>query len=273
MNTRLAKKCLSLLLALVLCLSVSAIAFAEDASLTAITDKGQFVLGLDDEFPPMGFRDENNEIVGFDIDVAAAVCEKLGVTLVCQPVDWSTKELELSSGAIDCIWNGFTVTEERLAVLDFSDPYLSNQQVVCVRADQDATTIEDLYGLTLGYQAGSSAEDLLMAGDEPLSDNFADAFGYDTYLMALLDLENGNVDAVLGDLTLLSYQISQPASEGKFKVLQGAVADEQFAIGMRKGDTALVEAVNAALAELAADGTLAEISTKWFGSDITLIGK
>jgi polar amino acid transport system substrate-binding protein len=267
------KKIISLLTALCLLLSAGVLALAEDASLTAITEKGEFVLGLDDAFPPMGFRDEDDNIVGFDIDVAAAVCEKLNVKLVCQPVDWETKELELSSGAIDCIWNGFTVTDERREVMDFSNAYLSNQQVLCVRADDDAAAVEDAYGRTLGYQSGSSAEGLLNADDGKLAANFGDTFGYDTYLMALMDLENGNVDAVLGDLTLLSYQIAQEANAGKFKVLTGSVADEEFAIGMRKGDTALVEAVNTALNELAQEGVLAEISTKWFGSDITLIGK
>lgn len=267
------KKIICLLTALCVLLSVGAIALAEDASLTAVTEKGEFILGLDDAFPPMGFRDENDNIVGFDIDVAAAVCEKLNVKLVCQPVDWSTKELELSSGAIDCIWNGFTVTDERLEIMDFTNAYLSNQQVLCVRADDEAAAIEDVYGRVLGYQSGSSAADLLSAEDGKLAANFDDAFGYDTYLMALMDLENGNVDAVLGDLTLLSYQIAQEANAGKFKVLDGSVSDEQFAIGMRKGDTALVEAVNNALSELAQEGVLAEISTKWFGSDITLINK
>ena len=260
------KKLLCVLLSLML-LSVSVFALAEDTSLSYITEKGEFILGLDDAFPPMGFRDDDDNIIGFDIDVASAVCEKLGVTLVCQPVDWDTKELELDRKAIDCIWNGFTVTDARREVMDFSDSYLANQQVICVRADEDAAAI------ALGYQAGSSAEELLNAEDGELAANFADAYGYDTYLMALMDLENGNVDAVLGDLTLLAYQISQPTNEGKFKILDGCVAEEEFAVGMRKGDTALVEAVNQALSELAADGTLAEISTKWFGSDITLIGK
>ena len=263
------KKLLSLVLALLL-VSVSVFALAEDTSLSYILDKGEFVLGLDDAFPPMGFRDEDNNIVGFDIDVAAAVCEKLGVTLVCQPVDWDSKELELDNKAIDCIWNGFTVTNPRREVLDFSDSYLANKQVVCVRADLEATAIADIFGKTLGYQSGSSAEELLHADFGPYFEN---SFGYDTYLMAMMDLENGNIDAILGDSVLLAYQISQEANAGKFKLLEGAAANEEFAIGLRKGETALAEAINAALVELAEEGKLAEISTKWFGSDITLIGK
>lgn len=263
------KKLLCLVLSLML-LCASSFALAEDESLTYILNKGEFILGLDDAFPPMGFRDDDNNIIGFDIDVATAVCEKLGVTLVCQPVDWDSKELELDAKAIDCIWNGFTVTEPRREVLDFSDPYLKNEQAVCVRADLEATAIADVFGKTLGYQSGSSAEELL-AGD--LGDYFDDAYGYDTYLMALMDLENGNIDAVLGDSVLLAYQIAQEANAGKFKILEGAAANEEFAIGMRKGETALVNAINTALAELAEEGKLAEISTKWFGEDITIIGK
>lgn len=263
------KKFLSLVLAVIMVFGLGSIALGEDGSLDAVVAKGSFVLGLDDQFPPMGFRDENNELVGFDIDVATAVCEKLGVELVCQPVDWATKELELSSGAIDCIWNGFTITQDRLAVLDFSNPYLSNKQVICVKADADIASIADLSGKVLGYQAGSSAEDLVIA------DNFGSSaqYGYDTYLMALLELDNGNVDAVLGDLTLLSYQLAQEVNAGKFKILDESISDEEFGIGMRKGDTALVAAINDALAQLATEGKLAEISTKWFGADITLISK
>ena len=116
-----------------------------------------FVLGLDDSFPPLGFRDDNNNIVGYDIDLASEVAKRLGVKLECQPIDWAAKEQELNTGKIDCIWNGFTMTAEREEALSFTKPYLDNAQVVIVRSDSGYKTLADLAGKTIGLQAGSSA--------------------------------------------------------------------------------------------------------------------
>ena len=129
-----------------------------DNSLKKVLEKGQFVLGLDDSFPPMGYRDENGEIVGFDIDVAKEVCKRLGVELVTQPIDWTAKEQELQTGNIDCIWNGFTITEERLEAMTFSEPYVDNAQVAVVKLSSGFNTLADLKGKIIGVQAGSLAE-------------------------------------------------------------------------------------------------------------------
>ncbi len=130
-----------------------------EMSLENVKKKGVFVLGLDDSFPPMGFRNEANEIVGFDIDLAAEVAKRLGVSLSVQPIDWAAKEQELNTGKIDCIWNGFTMTPEREKALCFTKPYLDNAQVVIVRSDSGYKTLADLAGKTVGLQAGSSAAD------------------------------------------------------------------------------------------------------------------
>ena len=121
-----------------------------DNSLNNVLERGTFILGLDDSFPPMGYRDENGEIVGFDIDTAREVCNRLGVELVAQPIDWNAKEQELATGNIDCIWNGFTVTDERREQMLFSDPYVDNAQVIVVRGDSPVQTIADLEGATVG---------------------------------------------------------------------------------------------------------------------------
>ena len=130
---------------------------AEDNSLEELKSRGEFVLGLDDSFPPLGFRNEANEIVGYDIDLAGEVAKRLGVKLRCQPIDWTAKEQELATGNIDCIWNGFTMTAERLEAMSFTEPYLDNAQVVIVRGDSGIKTLADLAGKTIGLQAGSSA--------------------------------------------------------------------------------------------------------------------
>ena len=148
------KKVFASLLALVMLLTLSA-AVAEDNSLQAVLDKGTFIIGLDDSFPPLGYRDENNDIVGFDIDVARAVAEKLGVEFIAQPISWEAKELELSSGNIDCIWNGMSITPEREESMAMTFPYLNNQIVCYVKDDSDITSLADLAGKSVAVQNGS----------------------------------------------------------------------------------------------------------------------
>lgn len=242
----------------------------KDNSLKAVTDKGTFVLGLDDAFPPMGYRDENNEIVGFDIDVAREVCARLGVKLVCQPIDWNSKEQELATKQIDCIWNGFTVTDERRQSMTFSDSYVENAQVVIVKNSSAYKTLADLAGKKVGLQAGSSAAEAV----EDTPDFKASVKGiieFEDNLTALMDLEIGGCDAVVMDLLVANYAIQQSGKD--FRILDETLAAEEYAIGFRLGEIALADAVNAKMKEMAADGTMAKIATKWFGADITIIGK
>ena len=229
-----------------------------------------FKLGLDDSFPPMGYRDENGEIVGFDIDTAREVCARLGVELVAQPIDWNAKEQELATGNIDCIWNGFTVTDERREQMLFSDPYVDNAQVIVVRGDSPAEGISDLEGATIGVQAGSSAQDAI--NDTPgFVDTIGEVIEFKENLTALMDLEIGGCDAVVMDLLVANDNIKRSGSD--FRILDETLVKEEYAIGFRKGDVALRDAVQNELNAMAADGTLAEIATKWFGADITVVGK
>lgn len=243
---------------------------AADESWTKIEDKGEFVLGLDESFPPMGFRDESGEIVGFDIDVAREVCSRLGIELVVQPISWDTKEQELDTGKIDCIWNGFTITEERKQQVLFSEPYMKNQQIIVVMEDSDVTSLADLKGKKLGLQSGSSAADAL-AGSADFKASLGEVAEFDDNMTALMDLEKGGVDAVLMDEIVARYYM-QTKNKG-YKVLDEALAAEEYGIGFRKDDQALMQKFQDTLNEMAADGTLADISTEWFGKDITTIGK
>ncbi len=241
-----------------------------DQSLNKVLEAKKFVLGLDDSFPPMGFRDEKNEIVGFDIDVAKEVCKRLGVELVPQPIDWNSKEQELNTGKIDCIWNGFTITDERKANMEFSDPYVNNAQVVVVKAESYFKTLADLAGKSVGVQAGSSAEEAI--DDTPeFKKSVKEIVEYKENLTALMDLEAGGVSAVVMDLIVANDNINR--SGKPFRILEESLAPESYGVGFRKGDKALCKAVNDAMIAMAGDGSLKEIATKWFGADITVIGK
>lgn len=241
-----------------------------DKSWEKVKEKGVFVLGLDDSFPPMGFRDENNQIVGFDVDVAQEVCSRLGVTLKLQPIDWLAKEKELNSGNIDCIWNGFTITEERKEQVLFTKPYMKNRQVLVVMADSSYTTLADLEGKKIALQAGSSAADALNGAKE-FKDKLAEVVEFDENMTALMDLKQGGVDAVLMDEVVARYNIQMQGEN--FRVIEEALADEEYGVGFRKNDRQLMQKVQETMEAMAKDGTLAKISEKWMGKDITVIGK
>ena len=242
----------------------------KDNSLIKIRDSGKFVLGLDDSFPPMGFRNEDNEIVGYDIDLAREVTARMGVALKLQPIDWNAKEQELNTGNIDCIWNGFTITPERAKMINFSKPYLKNAQVLVVRADSPVKTLKALSGKTVGLQAGSSAANAL----EDASDFRSSLKGvveFKDNLLALMDLEARGVDAVVMDLLVANDNINR--SGKAYRILAEDLAAEEYGIGFRKKDVALRNEVQRILEEMAADGTIASIAKKWFGADISIVGK
>ncbi|MFW6228414.1 MAG: amino acid ABC transporter substrate-binding protein [Alkalispirochaeta sp.] len=238
-----------------------------DQSLQRILDKGEFVLGLDDSFPPMGFRDDDGEIVGFDIDLAREVAARLGVELRLQPIDWDAKILDLNSGDIDVIWNGLTITDEREKSITFSKPYIANRQIVIVRGDSGIDTKADMAGAVVGIQLGSSAEDAINSDPETLA-TFDEVSKYQDNVQALLDLEVGRIDAVVVDEILGRYYISR--KPGVFAVASDFFAAEEYGIGFRLGEFAFMEAVDATLDEMVADGTAAEISEKWFDEDVLL---
>ncbi len=241
-------------------------AAAEDTSLDDIMAKGKFLMGLDDSFPPMGFRDENGELVGFDIDMARGVAEHMGIEAELVPIDWSTKELELDSKNIDVIWNGYTITDERKEKVLMSEPYMKNMQVILVTADSDIKKLADLAGKNVAVQEGSSAQGVIQ-DDAELSASVGEITAFKDYVTALLDVDSGQVDALGVDLVVADYYMAK--KPGQYVILEETLAPEEYGIGFRKGDQAFHDAVEAALEEMKSDGTAAEISNKWFGRDVT----
>ena len=232
--------------------------------------EGKFVLGLDASFPPMGFTEADGTITGYDIDLAKEVSKRLNLEFVAKPINWEAKELELSSGSIDCIWNGFTMTAERLEAMSFTEPYLDNAQVVIVRGDSGIKTLADLAGKTIGLQAGSSAAEAVN-GAESFKKSLKNIVEFKENLTALMDLEIGGVDGVVMDMVVGNYSIKTTGKN--FVVLDEHLSTEEYGIGFRKGDVKLRDEVQRILNDMAADGTIAEISTTWFGADISVVGK
>ncbi len=224
------------------------------------------VIGIDDKFAPMGFRDENNKIVGFDIDLAKAAAEKMGRKVKFQPIDWTTKESELSSGRIDLIWNGYTITDERKEKVLFTKPYLKNAQVVVTLNDSKLTKLKDLEGKVVGLQTLSSAADALNAN--PIKDKLKTVTEFSDNVLALNDLKSGRLDAVVIDEIVINYYMTK--EKETFKVLDETLAPEEYGIGVKKGNEELLNSLQKALDDMNADGTSADISKKWFGEDKVL---
>ena len=241
---------------------------AADAEGSAAATNGKFVVGFDAEFPPMGFIAEDGSYTGFDLDLAAEVASRLGLEFVAQPIAWDSKDQELASGNIDCIWNGFTISG-REDEYTWTEPYMSNNQVVVVNAGSDISTLADLAGAVVAVQKDSSGLAALEENTE-LLDSFAELVQVDDYLNAMMELESGAVDAIVMDEIVARYQIQEAGSN--FVVLEESVASEEYGVGFALGNEELRDQVQAALEEMAADGTLAEISNEWFGEDITTVG-
>ena len=239
------------------------------AAETAEAAGGTLIVGFDQDFPPMGFVGDNGEYTGFDLDLAKEVASRLGLEYKAQPIAWDSKDMELESGNIDCIWNGFTITG-REDDYSWTTPYMSNKQVFVVANDSDIKSQADLAGKVVEVQADSSAEAALKENQD-LANTFGQLLTTPDYNTAFMDLEQGAVDAVAMDVIVAGYQIKQRNAD--FKILDDSLSEEEYGIGFKKGNTELRDKVQGALEEMAADGTLAKISDEWFGEDVTTIGK
>lgn len=239
------------------------------AAETAEAAGGTLIVGFDQDFPPMGFVDDNGEYTGFDLDLAKEVASRLGLEYKAQPIAWDSKDMELESGNIDCIWNGFTITG-REDDYTWTTPYMANKQVFVVANDSDIKSQADLAGKVVEVQADSSAEAALKENQD-LANTFGQLLTTPDYNTAFMDLEQGAVDAVAMDVIVAGYQIKQRNAD--FKILDDSLSEEEYGIGFKKGNTELRDKVQGALEEMAADGTLAKISDEWFGEDVTTIGK
>lgn len=271
------KKTLAMLLcgAMTMALLVGCGKTADDASATtsdadaaeATTERTTFVVGFDAEYPPYGYMDDNGEYTGFDLELAQAVCDMEGWELTKTPIDWDSKDMELNSGSIDCIWNGFTMNGREDAYT-WSDPYCDNSQVIVVAKDSGINTLEDLAGKTVGVQAASAALDVL--SDEEQQKALADTFGtlqqFSDYNSAFSELLAGSLDAIAIDIGVANYQI-ESRGDG-YVILPETLNSEQYGVGFKLGNEELRDIVNADLKKLAEDGTVAELAEKYGISDL-----
>lgn len=255
-------------LCMMLVLAVTALAGCGSNSAQKEESK-KIVVGLDDSFPPMGFKDEKNEIVGFDIDLAEEVAKRLGREVEFKAIDWNSKEAELKSGRVDILWNGLDITDKRKENMLFSEPYMDNRQIVFVAKNGKVTVAgeADLAGKTIGTQSGGTTEEYFENKPE-LKASMKEVKYYPDYINAFMDLENGRLDAVVGDEIIGRYYISKHPDEIQaIDTVIGTVS--QFGIAFRKDDQKLRDEVQKVFDEMKADGTVAKISEKWFAKDIT----
>ncbi len=235
-------------------------------------DKKTFTVGFDAEYPPYGYMDENGEYTGFDLELAQAVCELEGWELVKKPISWDAKDMELESGAVDCLWNGFTMNG-REGEYTFSVPYVDNSQVIVVAENSGIETLADLAGKTVGVQAASAALTLLESdeegGQKALADTFASLNQFADYNTAFTELQAGALDALAIDVGVANYQL-KTRGEG-YKILDEALNTEQYAVAFKLGNEELRDIVDADLEKLTQDGTVAELAEKYEISDMVTL--
>lgn len=234
---------------------------------STIEERGSIIVGLDDTFVPMGFRDNSGEFTGFDVEMAREAIKRIGTDIEFQPVDWNLKEQELDSGNIDMIWNGYSINDERKEKVNFTKPYLDNKQIIVALNESDINTKADLEGRIVATQNSSSSLAAIEAQGALPDFKNGEAILFDTYNEAFMDLEAKRVEAVVADAVLARYYMAERGEE-KYKIASGDFGDEEYGVGLRKNDKTLLEKLNKALDEMKADGTAESISIKWFGENI-----
>ena len=239
----------------------------------AAEEKTTFTVGFDAEYPPYGYMDENGEYTGFDLELAETVCELEGWELVKTPINWESKDMELDSGSIDCIWNGFTMTG-REDDYTWSQPYVDNSQVMVVNKNSGIEKLEDLAGKVVGVQADSAALKVLQDEEQQkaLADTFAALQEYGDYNSAFVELQAGAVDAVAMDIGVANYQIKTRENGADFMIVEEHLNAEQYAVGFKKGNEELCATVSAALDTLVENGTFMELAEKYELTDMVCLG-
>ena len=240
----------------------------EETTTAESVDSSTFIVGFDQDFPPMGFVGEDGEFTGFDLELATEVAKRMGKEIKYQPISWDAKDMELTSGNIDCIWNGFSI-QGREDKYTWSKPYMKNDQVFVVKSDSSIDSIEDLAGKTVEVQIDSSAESVLKENTE-LSGTFGKLQTVADYNTGFMDLEMGGVDAIAMDSVVANYQITKRGGNG-FTVLDTPLSSEEYGIGFKLGNETLKNEVQKALEDMKADGTMKTVSEKWFGKDVTTL--
>lgn len=245
---------------LVMLVGIFVSSFGADNSLKDVQKKGYFIVGLDATFAPMGYRDENGEIVGLDIDLAKEVARRMGVEVKFKPCEWDGIIFDLRSKNIDMVWNGMTVTPAREKQVAFTTPYLSDNQIIFTRQGSAPAKVSDLAGKVVGVQLGSSGAQAVE--DNPIRKDIKELKKYSTNVEALLDLEAGRLDAVVMDEVSGKYY---NAKKSTLTYSTEKLADESFAVALRKQDKALLDEINKNLDEMRKDGTFDKIKSKWLG--------
>ena len=225
-------------------------------------DDETLIVGFDASFPPYGYKDDDGEYVGFDLELAQEVCDRNDWKLVKQPIDWDAKDMEIDSGTIDCIWNGFTMNG-REDEYTWSDPYIDNKQVIVVATDSGINSFDDLSGKLVETQADSSALAALQGDQKELAGAFGSLTEIAEYNTAFMDLESGACDAIAMDIGVAYYQINSRKNPDDYKVLDEEISSEQYAVGFKLGNEELRDKVQATLDEMAEDGTVAKIAEKY----------
>ena len=225
-------------------------------------DDETLIVGFDASFPPYGYKDDDGEYVGFDLELAQEVCDRNDWKFVKQPVDWDAKDMEIDSGTIDCIWNGFTMNG-REDEYTWSDPYIDNKQVIVVATDSGINSFDDLSGKLVETQADSSALAALQGDQKELAGTFGSLTEIAEYNTAFMDLESGACDAIAMDIGVAYYQINSRKNPDDYKVLDEEISSEQYAVGFKLGNEELRDKVQATLDEMAEDGTVAKIAEKY----------
>lgn len=225
-------------------------------------DDTKLIVGFDAEFPPYGYKDDKGEYVGFDLDLAEEVCKRNGWTLVKQPIDWDAKDSELNSGTIDCIWNGFSITEDRKDKYTWSEPYVNMNQVIIVKKDSGISKLDDLKDKQVETQKESSALSALEGDNKTIAANFKQLVQVADYNTAFNDLESGVCDAIAMDYNTAKYQLSKHG-EDKYIILDDIITTEQYGIGFKLNNNDLKDKVQSTLNEMQKDGTVAKIAEKY----------
>ena len=234
--------------------AASTAAADDSANITELT------LGFDQAYPPYGFVGDDGNFTGFDIDLAGEVCKRNSWELELEPIDWDAKDTLLNSGAITCIWNGFTM-EGRKDDYTFSEPYMKNGQVVVVKKDSGISSLADLAGKAVITQTDSAALEVLQGDQATLAATFASLDTIGDYNTAFMQLESGAVDAVACDLSIAQYQLA--AKPDAYAQLDEALSSERYAVGFKKGSQQLADKVTETLKAMDADGFVADLCDKY----------
>lgn len=257
------------------CENVTQRANTED-TWTHIQKRGKVIIGLDDSFVPMGFRQKNGKLVGYDIDLARAVFKQYGIKVDFQPIDWSMKETELRNGTIDLIWNGYTMTPAREGKVLFSRPYQQNQQILVTKTKYNVNNFSDMAGKTLGVQNGSTGTAVLGENPKILKNLIKnqEPVLYDTFPEAFIDLNANRIQGILMDKVYAEYYIRHQKDSSSYKTYESSqISSENFAVGMRLGDKTLKNKIDSALGKMQKNGQLKQINEKWFGENSNWLGK